>query len=75
MAETEWQAATRKIKTAGMGATYRHIGGYGDIVVTHLHEPTGRVWWQKPDGPGLADRHRNLTCEDFLSVYELSRGE
>jgi hypothetical protein len=73
MTESARQAAKMKIKTAGIGATYRHLGGYLDVVVTRFHEPTGRVWWRQARGPGPGDSHRNLDCEDFLSVYALKR--
>jgi len=69
---TEWQEAKEKIK---VGATYRHLGGYKDVVVTHFNETTGRVWWQQARGPGPADSHRNLDCRDFLTAYELKRNK
>ncbi|WP_125264859.1 hypothetical protein [Streptomyces alboflavus] len=57
-----------------VGATYRHRGGYKDVVVTAVNKSSGRVSWRSPDGPGLADSHRNLHWADFLSAYELKRG-
>lgn len=73
MPETAWQEAKRKMKTAGIGATYQHPHG-SSVVVTRFHEPTGRVWWQRASGPGPADSHRSRDCDDFLSVYTLQRG-
>jgi hypothetical protein len=61
-------AATRKIK---VGATYRHLGGYRDVVVTGLNEDTGYLYWQAASGPGPADAHRTMYCIDFLTAYEL----
>ncbi|MFF9559323.1 hypothetical protein ACF1DY_26330 [Streptomyces albus] len=54
-----------------VGATYRHRGGYKDVVVTDFCEVTGRVSWRQASGPGPGDHYRNLDCEDFLTAYAL----
>ncbi|AJP04802.1 hypothetical protein TU94_28510 [Streptomyces cyaneogriseus subsp. noncyanogenus] len=61
-------AAMRQIK---VGATYQHIHGDRDVVVTDLDEDTGYVWWRAASGPGPADSHRTLYCADFLTAYRL----
>jgi high-affinity K+ transport system ATPase subunit B len=66
------QAAKQSIK---VGATYRHTRGGRDVVVVDFNATNGLVQWQSLDGPGLADRFRQLDCEDFLTAYELKERE
>jgi hypothetical protein len=64
--EQQWRDAAAQIE---VNATYTHVDGGADVIVTAFDETTGQVSWQRAAGPGPLDDQRTLFAVDFVTAY------